>query len=67
MSDPFDGDRPVFDPKCPSCGRFWKRSTGAFTFNGFGDILKTEGVCARCGDIEPGIVCWQSDLEAVRA
>lgn len=57
----FGDDGPVFDPKCPSCGRFYG---GGVTYwaNGFAEIIKTEATCKRCGPISPSIVCWESDL-----
>ncbi len=59
--DPWDGDSPIFDPKCPECGRFYGGDV-AMTVNGAGEILDARAECSRCGPITPQIVCWKSDL-----
>jgi lysyl-tRNA synthetase class I len=62
--DPWDGDWPVFDPKCPSCGRFYKRSEIRMKVNGWADIVEAKADCGRCGEIDVEVVCWRSDLVA---
>lgn len=64
--DPWDGDAPVFDPKCEKCGRFHKRSEIRMTVNGAGEILSATSVCPRCGVIPVHVTHWRSDVEYAR-
>jgi hypothetical protein len=61
LDDILGDERPVFSPKCPQCGRFFG-GTVMVTYNGFGDVVKSEATCGRCGDITPELVCWSGDL-----
>lgn len=58
--DPWDGDAPVFDPKCPKCGRFLK-SEVHMTVNGFGEIIEARAACSKCGSVTPSMSHWKSD------
>ncbi len=59
--DPWDGDYPVFDPKCPKCARFYSYKTIRYQVNGAGEVLNAQGECKRCGPIPASVTHWHSD------
>ena len=49
-----------FDPRCSSCGRFYKVLNSAeMVVNGVGEIKSITGiVCSKCGSIQPDLIEW---------
>lgn len=50
---------PMFDPRCPQCGRFLSMKEAVHWFNGLEEYMKTDGaICKKHGEVQPNFLGW---------
>lgn len=61
-ASPFLAVTAGFDPRCPKCRRFVKRSTAQGCIVDLGDRVEAMAECAKCGRVELDIVGYGDEI-----